>query len=250
MTDTLEDLRRRNAELVEAVNARDSFLAIAVHELRNPMTPIVGQVEMLLQAARSAEGITSQRLIQGLEKLAMAVRHFQNRAGTLLDVSRLNAGMLRLDVEDMDLSALVREIIESYAAAAQYAKSPIEASIADGIHGAFDALAIRQIIDNVLGNAIRYSIGKPIEVSLTSDGTAARVRVQDHGVGISREDQARIFERFERVVGASAGGFGIGLWVVRQLVEVMGGTITVSSTPGKGSTFMIMLPLQSTQDRR
>jgi signal transduction histidine kinase len=96
--------------------------------------------------------------------------------------------------------------------------------------------------------ALKYGMGKPIELTVTREGAAAWLKVRDEGIGISESDQARIFEPFERAVSTlDQGGFGIGLWVVRKLVEAMDGAITVSSHPGKGSTFTVMLPLQPTQ---
>jgi two-component system, OmpR family, sensor kinase len=110
-----------------------------------------------------------------------------------------------------------------------------------------DRLALEQIVDNLVSNAIKYGAGRPIVVSASEDAAsgAVTVHVQDHGPGISTENQARIFERFERVVrpGHHAGGFGVGLWVVGQLVETMGGSIAIASQPDKGSTFTVSLPL-------
>jgi signal transduction histidine kinase len=110
--------------------------------------------------------------------------------------------------------------------------------------GTWDRLALEQILDNLVTNAIKYGDGKPIDVAAVADADACVVTVRDRGVGIRPEDQARIFERFERVAehAARAGGFGIGLWLVRQLVDAMGGTIEVSSNRGEGSAFTVRLP--------
>jgi signal transduction histidine kinase len=111
-----------------------------------------------------------------------------------------------------------------------------------------DGLALQQVIDNLVSNALKYGGGNPVLVSVASegDGTAGTciVRVCDQGEGISPEAQARIFDRFERAVrpGEHGGGFGVGLWIVRQLVEAMNGTVEVASTPGRGSTFSVRLP--------
>jgi signal transduction histidine kinase len=112
------------------------------------------------------------------------------------------------------------------------------------VRGIWDRIALEQITDNLLSNAIKYGAGQPIEITLMSDGKTASLRVQDNGIGISEADQARIFGRFERAVTRRAhGGFGIGLWVVRQLVDAMGGDIAVLSKPGSGSTFTVTLPI-------
>ena len=107
-----------------------------------------------------------------------------------------------------------------------------------------DELAVEQIADNLLSNAVKYGAGEPIEVSLVCDGAEARLTVRDHGIGISEQDQARIFDAFERAVSRrEEGGFGIGLWVVRHLVDAMHGEIPVTSGPAEGSTFTVILPL-------
>jgi signal transduction histidine kinase len=113
-----------------------------------------------------------------------------------------------------------------------------------------DELAISGVVENLLSNAIKYGDRKPIELTLTSADGVARLTVRDNGIGIDSKDQNRIFERFERVVGgAPQSGFGIGLWLVRNLVESMGGSITVLGKPGQGSCFTVTLPLKPREDR-
>ena len=113
-----------------------------------------------------------------------------------------------------------------------------------------DRLAVEQILDNLLSNAIKYGAGKPVMVAVLPRADQIVLRVTDNGPGISPEDQARIFERFERVIHQSeqAVGFGIGLWVVRQLAEAMDGKVEVASMPGQGATFTVSLPLKPTKD--
>jgi two-component system OmpR family sensor kinase len=242
----VRELRRRNAELTAAITARDQFLSVAAHELRNPMTPIYGHVQRMLMVARSADEDKLERIIASLERLEHLIERYSKRASTLLDVSRITAGKLKLDPVPIDLSSLVREVAQSLAPAAHHAGSPLTVNVMDGVCGTWDRLAIEQITDNLLSNAIKYGAGQPIEITLASDGTAASLQVQDHGIGISKADQERIFERFERAVTRRAhGGFGIGLWVVRQLVHAMGGDIAVTSDPGSGSTFTITLPISA-----
>jgi signal transduction histidine kinase len=242
---TAEELARRVAELTEAVKARDEFLAIAAHELRNPMTPIIGQIHLLLRAARSAEPISPDRLLEGLERLDYFTNQFVRRATTLLDVARFNAGKHRLDPEEVNLSVLLASIAEGHALAARHARSPIALRLEDDVRGIFDRLAVEQIVDNLVSNALRYGAGQPVELSLARlDGTAVIV-VRDGGPGISYEHQSRIFGKFERIFGGREGaGFGVGLWIVRRLVEAMGGKIDVDSRPGHGAAFTVVLPLE------
>lgn len=232
--------------LTAAVRARDELISIAAHELRSPMTPILLHVERLLATAR--RGTPPEQfavLVQELDLLRRLIQNYIRRATTLLDVSRTISGKHHLDLAPIDFSAVVREIIEELATAARLAGCDIEASIEDGFVGCWDRLGIEEIVANLLSNAIKYGAGRPIDLALACDGVAAWLRVSDRGIGISEEDQARVFGRFERAVAERhQGGFGIGLWLVHQLVKAMGGEISIKSRSGEGSTFTVMLPLK------
>jgi two-component system, OmpR family, sensor kinase len=232
------------AELTRAVHARDAFIAIAAHELRNPMTPMLGYVEHISLVARRPESECPEAIIVALDRLANQMGEYIKRATTLLDVSRITAGKLRAELSLVDLSAMMRQAVHRHRAGAERSGCRLEPSIAVEVSGVLDELAVEQIADNLLSNAIKYGAGEPIEVSLVADGAKARLTVRDHGIGISEQDQARIFDAFERVVSRrEEGGFGIGLWVVRHLVDAMHGEIQVTSRPAKGSTFTVILPL-------
>jgi two-component system OmpR family sensor kinase len=237
------DLRRRVEELHQAVRARDDFIAIAAHELRNPMTPIIGLAEAALAAARNAEG-ASPRVTALLEHLRLAARDFVRRATRLLDVGRIQSGNLRLELSEADLSELVRTVAQRYAMAAAHGRSALELEIEDGVFGMWDRLAAEEIVENLLSNALKFGTGRPVTLRLRSDGRSARLEVQDRGVGMPPDQQSRIFGRFEQVVGQHrGGGFGVGLWVASRLVAAMDGRIDVSSRVGEGSTFSVTLPL-------
>jgi two-component system OmpR family sensor kinase len=242
----LEELRCQNAELIEAVAARDMFIAVAAHELRNPMTPIVGQIDLLL-AALQAGRYSSAQVEHRVRRIRRAMDHFIKRAGTLLDVSRITSGRLRLALAPCDLSDLVRETVEAFAETARYSGCSIVIEVPESLPGAWDRLALEQILDNLISNAIKYAPSGPVTVSLEDLGSLIRLRVRDHGPGISAGDRARIFERFERAVGASErrSGFGVGLWVVGQLVSAMEGTIMVDDAQGGGSVFSVIVPHHS-----
>lgn len=229
------------AELRAAVRARDDFIAIAAHELRNPMTPIAGQVQLVLAAARRTGAAPA--VLAGLERLELAVRHYVRRATTLLDVSRATSGQLRLEPAPLDLSALVRETAEGHAVLAERARCALEVDVEDGVTGAWDRLAVEQVLDNLLTNALKFGAGRPVTVSLAADEASATVTVRDRGVGIPEADLDRVFGRFEQAVGQRRhGGFGIGLWLVHRLVGAMGGAVSVESRPGEGAAFVVRLP--------
>jgi two-component system OmpR family sensor kinase len=232
------------AQLTQAVHARDAFIAIAAHELRNPMTPMLGYVEHILSVARHPESECPEAIVVALERLANQIAEYVKRATTLLDVSRITAGKLRAELSEVDLSAMMLQAVHRHRAGAERSGCRLEPSIEGEVFGLLDELAVEQIADNLLSNAVKYGAGEPVEVSLVCDGTKARLTVRDRGIGISEEDQARIFDAFERAVTRrEGGGFGIGLWVVRHLVEAMHGEIRVASHPAEGSTFTVILPL-------
>lgn len=235
-------LKRRVAELTEALRARDEFVSTAAHELRNPMTPILIRIEQLLELARRLGADGPADIVIGLEALLRSIDRYIQRATVLLDVTRIVSGQLRLQLRPTDFSALLHATVQRHEPLAAKAGSRFVLAVDDRVVGIWDQLALEQIADNLVSNAIKYGDGQPIEVSL-SGGTLACLVVQDHGIGISEAGQARIFDCFERVVTSRPHtGFGIGLWIVRQLVEAMGGSIAVQSRPSKGSTFTVALP--------
>jgi signal transduction histidine kinase len=143
---------------------------------------------------------------------------------------------------------VVSDVVADFAFHAEVAGSTLRISTEKDVIGLLDRTAIEEVVENLISNAIKYGDGKPIDVTLARDAGEMRFEVKDHGLGISANDQARIFEQFERLVtGRPTSGFGLGLWVVGQLTEAMGGTITVESHPGQGSTFIVRLPLQTTK---
>lgn len=240
----IAELRRAIAELREAVRARDEFIAIAAHELRNPMTPMLGWIERLLIAARRPETGCPALIVAGLERLGDVVERYLQRVDTLLDVARITSGRRPLEPVSVDLSELVSRATREVAPLAARAGCALRVAVQDDVVGIWDRLALEQIIDNLLSNAFKYGAGKPIEVALAAAEGSARLTVRDYGIGISAEDQTRIFGRFERAVTQRThGGYGIGLWVAHQLVTAMSGGIEVDSVPNQGSTFSLVLPL-------
>ncbi|WP_129781589.1 sensor histidine kinase [Peristeroidobacter soli] len=235
------DQERLIEELRAAIAARDEFIAIAAHELRNPMTPIVGQVQLLLSRARREQ--VSPALVRGLEMLEVAVDHYVRRATTLLEITRLNDAQVRLEPSTFDLSQLIGACVSKYEQLAARAGSTLHCDLPGPVDGTWDHLATEQVLDNLVSNAIRYGDGRPVRIELNSEPAWVEVRVIDHGIGIAPEDHERIFQRFERGPAAPrSGGFGIGLWVSRKLVQAQGGTMTLRSQPGQGSTFSVRLP--------
>jgi two-component system OmpR family sensor kinase len=242
----LVELRQQVTELRGAVRARDDFIAIAAHELRNTITPIVAAAELALKAARTSRPICPPRVTALLERIAIFTQSFVQRSTRLLDVGRIEAGNLRLDPSATNLSALVLSITQSYQDTAARARCEIELDLPVEIIGIVDRLALEQVIENLLSNALKFGIGQPVTLRLRLDDCWARLDVQDRGIGMSPEQQTGIFGRFEQVMAQHRGsGFGVGLWIANRLVAAMGGRITVASRLGEGSTFTVALPFVS-----
>lgn len=241
------ELTVENARLVEEVSARNGFLAVAAHELKNALTPVVARVELLRHRLVSWP---PEKIEANLILIEQATAIFSRRATTLLDVSRMTSGKLQLDQAAVSMAPVVRTICDCYRPLADRARCELTLDLPDAnlaILG--DQLALEQITDNLVSNAIKYAGGTPIVVSAAQAGDRVRFSVSDRGPGITKEAQARIFEQFERAVRpGEAAGFGVGLWVVKQLSEAMNGTVEVTSTRGVGSTFCIDLPLAPTKD--
>lgn len=240
---TVQELVELIAQLRAEIRARDDFVAIAAHELRNPMTSILGLVELLESSTRQDPESCSPKVRDRLALLHGEVSGFIKRATLLLDTTRIISGMLQLKPEWIDLSASVESAIQRHETHAARMGSSISADVERGLHGYWDALAIEQIMDNLLSNAVKYGGPSEISVKLDDLGNAARFTVKDRGRGMAPADLDRIFSRFEQAVARrDSSGFGIGLWLVRGLIDAMRGSIDVRSEPGNGTSFEIVLP--------
>jgi len=145
--------------------------------------------------------------------------------------------------QDVDLASTAREVLARFDDELRRAACTLTLRADTAVVGRWDRMRVEQILTNLVSNAIKYGAGRPIEVFVESAGGAGRLSVRDHGIGIAENDQSRIFERFERLVpGGQAGGFGLGLWIVREVIDALGGTIEIESRVGAGTTFVVELP--------
>jgi two-component system, OmpR family, sensor kinase len=248
-SETRDELLARIDNLTAAVAARDTFIAVAAHELRNPMMPILGQIDLLISGIRS-EKFSLELVEERLGRVQQAAHQFIKRAVVLLDVSRINSGRFRLEPVPCDLVSLLRQIAEDFAPAAQHSGVILTVTAPESVTGLWDRLAIEQVIDNLVSNAIKYGGRSPVELGLVEENDVVHLHVRDHGKGVPREHRDRIFGRFERAVGHEEfrSGFGVGLWVVGQLVEAMQGTIAIDDAPGGGALFSVKLPKWKAED--
>src|SRR5712692_2500736 len=232
------------AERSRAVDARDEFLAMASHELRTPLTALLLHIQAELRSLRrsgpSRERDEAVRQVESTQRMALRLAKL---IGELLEVSRIVWGRFQPGREDVDLAALVQESLARQEEQLQHARCPVHLEVEGAVRGHWDRGRLDQVIDNLIGNAAKYGAGKPIEVRLQGRAEDVLLEVRDHGIGIDPADHARVFERFERAVSRKQfGGFGLGLWISRKIVEAHGGSISLMSESGAGCTFSVELP--------
>ena len=228
----------------EALAMRDQFLSVISHELKTPITTILGQAQLL--ARRLTRGHEfGERENRSLSIIADQAKRLAGMIDFLLDVGRLHSGQFTVRLEPLDLEALLRHLLEAM-------RGPLEqhqivlACPPPPLMVRGDVERLEQVFQNLLQNAIKYSpAGGRVTVEVTQEETQICVAITDEGIGIPAAEQARLFERFYRAHNAKTQqikGTGIGLYVVSELVNLHGGSITVVSTEGQGSTFTVCLP--------
>ncbi|MBZ4418076.1 MASE1 domain-containing protein [Myxococcus sp. RHSTA-1-4] len=249
-----EDLARRcsmaleNARLLdeahEAIRVRDEFIAVAAHELRTPLATLTLRVQSLMGQLRRGGG--GEDVLEKLGFISRQVTRLTELVETVLDVGRVNAGTLELRREEVDLSALVEEGVGRFADEAARAGCELRLRMEPPhVWGWLDRGRMEQALNHLLGNAIKFGIGHPVDVELTEVDGRARLTVTDQGIGIPRDSLERIFGRFERAVSSlQYGGLGLGLFLTRQIAEAHGGSVHVESEAGAGATFVLELPVR------
>ena len=241
------DLKKVQAELEKSVQIRDEFVSIASHELKTPITALMlnAQVRKRMLQKGNIAAFNPEKLAKMFdadERQLLKITHLIN---DMLDISRISsAGKLSINLERFDLCELVRDLVERCSELFIAAGCSIESEFCEPCIGHWDRFRIEQVVTNLLTNAMRYGVGAPIVVQVSCSSDKARIVVRDKGRGIALENQARIFQRFERAaLGADIDGLGLGLYIVSQILEAHSGSIQVKSELGKGATFIVELPL-------
>lgn len=241
---TFEDvtaLHQAQAQLREALVARDELVSMASHELRSPIGALALAVEQIERKARTA-GLDDVLRLTSLG--ARQVHRLKVLVGNMLDVSRLRAGRFELDRERGRLADVVSDACVPLHDQAAAQRTAFECHIDTDGEGCWDVVRMDQVVTNLVANALKYGGGKPVRVWLEAAGDAhVELSVEDEGPGIPREQQARIFEPFERASPRyRAQSLGLGLYIVREIVTAHGGTVALASEPGH-TRFTIRLPL-------
>ena len=225
----------------EATRLKEDFLSSAAHDLKTPLTGMLTQAQLL---QRRAARNPSQPVDQvGLERLVREGRRLRTLVLELLDAARFDRNELTPVTELVDLAAVAREVC----ARERAEPSRCRVSSAEPVVGRYDPVRMRQLVENLVENAVKYSPrGTDVDVEVWREGDHARIAVRDLGIGIPRQDLARLFERFHRgsnVDDRRFAGLGLGLYICRQIVEQHGGRIWAESTLDQGSTFHVEVPL-------
>jgi PAS domain S-box-containing protein len=242
--------QQARAEAEAAVRQRDQFLSIAAHELKTPLTTLLGNAQLMLRRA-VRDGTLPERELRQLQVINEQASRLHRMVLALLDISRLDSGQLSIERAPLDLAALARRVIEEVRPANDGRQ--IEFAAPDeSLLVAADELRLEQVLQNLIQNALKYSPeGEPVAVRVERRSTSAAVTVVDRGIGIPAAALPRLFGRFYRAPNAEArqiGGMGVGLYVVKEIVTLHGGDVTVESAEGQGSTFTISLPLLADGD--
>ncbi len=250
-----EDLARRAALAIDnawlyraahdAVRVREAFLSIAAHELKTPLTSMLGFAELLERRALRDQSL-KEREQQVLRIIVRQTQQINKLVSAMLDLSRIETGQFDIERCLVDLGTLARRVVDDLQPTLDRHtiafSGPPEPLMILG-----DELRLEQVLQNLTHNAIKYSpVGGPITMRVEQRGDRACVAISDHGIGIPQAAQARLFERFYRARNVQdwhISGMGVGLYIVRTIVDLHGGEVTVASQEGQGSTFTVSLPM-------
>lgn len=233
----------------QAVRERDEFLSVASHELKTPITSLKLQVQMRRRLIEKgdASALSREKIISLINTTEKQLERLTRLVEDMLDISRIVNGKLALNRGHIELGELVTGVYQDFSSQFEVAGYQVNLNINQQIFGHWDRYRIEQVVANLFSNAIKYGANKPISVTVTHRNGKALLLVKDQGHGIAKEDQTRIFQRFERVNSKSnVSGLGLGLYITKQILELHDADISVESDAGRGSLFCIALPADMT----
>lgn len=239
----LEDQR----EQLEHLNkTKNKFLGMCAHDMRNPLTSIMGFCELIMSGET---GDLNDDMKKFLEIIYTSSLKMLDMINNLLDITVIESGRLELHLHRGSIKALLEEQVEISRFLAERKSISIKSKLDNTSEINFDKYRISQVLDNIIGNAIKYSPqGSIIYVTLQENNGFIRIAVRDEGPGIPKEDQEKMFQEYRRLKAQATGGeksAGLGLAIAKKIMDYHNGTITVDSQPGKGATFVISLPVKS-----
>ncbi|MBC8997585.1 hybrid sensor histidine kinase/response regulator [Pseudomonas sp. N40(2020)] len=243
----LQQLQSTQLELEQAVRMRDDFMSIVAHEVRTPLNGLIleTQLRKMHLARDNAAAFTLDKMHAMVDRDERQIKSLIRLIEDMLDVSRIRTGKLSIRPNRFDLVQLVGNLLQNFAQQMEAAETSVSFEADRPLEGCWDEFRIEQVISNLLTNALRYGGRSPIQVRVYRQGNEARVEVQDHGIGISEENQKRIFQQFERVSAKTVvAGLGLGLFISEQIVAAHGGSIVVESEINEGALFRVCLPIE------
>lgn len=238
-------LEQYASELKTSLQSRDEFLSIASHELKTPVTSLKLQLQMVKRRFVASEQTFPEweSIASGINSSLKQINRLTELVEALLDVSTIQSGKINFSFQKVDVKTLMEEVVERFTDTAELSQSMIELKVPESLLMFWDRSRIDQVMVNLISNAIKYAPG-PIKVEVKRISDYIQIAVRDEGPGLRPELQARIFDRFERLgVSRNISGLGLGLFIVKQIIEGHQGTITVNSKEGKGTEFIIQLPI-------
>jgi len=243
----LQQLQSTQLELEQAVRMRDDFMSIVAHEVRTPLNGLIleTQLRKMHLARDNAAAFTLDKMHAMVDRDERQIKSLIRLIEDMLDVSRIRTGKLSIRPSRFDLVQLVSNLLQNFAQQIEAAETEVSFTAPAPVEGNWDEFRIEQVVTNLLTNALRYGGRSPIQVRVYREGDEARVEVQDRGIGISQENQKRIFQQFERVSAKTVvAGLGLGLFISEQIVAAHGGSIVVESEINEGAQFRVCLPIQ------
>ncbi|HGM5553765.1 hybrid sensor histidine kinase/response regulator [Pseudomonas sp. JQ36] len=243
----LQQLQSTQSELEQAVRMRDDFMSIVAHEVRTPLNGLIleTQLRKMHLARDNAAAFTLDKMHAMVDRDERQIKSLIRLIEDMLDVSRIRTGKLSIRPNRFDLTQLVSNLLQNFAQQIEAAETEVSFTASGPVEGHWDEFRIEQVVSNLLTNALRYGGRSPIQVRVYREGDEARVEVQDRGIGISEENQKRIFQQFERVSAKTVvAGLGLGLFISEQIVAAHGGSIVVESQINEGALFRVCLPIQ------
>jgi PAS domain S-box-containing protein len=246
------ELRAAREKAEESNRMKSHFLANMSHELRTPLNAIILYSQLIMDEAKALE---QQQTVEDLHKIQSAGRHLLSLIDDILDLSKIEAGRITLNPEEIDLPAMIHEIVQNMAPVAQRNGNELGLELHPEVRTLqSDPTRLRQILINLLGNASKFTTKGTITIGVrpSPEGVGVLIHVRDTGIGMTREQQSRIFQRFTQADDSTTrrfGGTGLGLALSQRISELLGGALWVESQEGKGSTFFLKLPerLESVQ---
>ncbi|WP_460164654.1 hybrid sensor histidine kinase/response regulator [Pseudomonas sp. S2_F03] len=242
----LKQLQHTQLRLEQAVRMRDDFMSIVAHEVRTPLNGLIleTQLRKMHLARDNASAFTLDKMHAMVDRDERQIKSLIRLIEDMLDVSRIRTGKLSIRPTKFDLVQLVGNVLKNFAPQVDSAECSTHFTAGQPVVGNWDEFRIEQVISNLLTNALRYGGKSQIDVRVYAQDGQARVEVQDRGIGISEENQKRIFQQFERVSAKTVvAGLGLGLFISEQIVAAHGGSIAVESKINEGALFRVCLPL-------